>query len=34
MREWESTRETAVIVLTSKTLTETDMARLSQGVAM
>ncbi len=33
MREWESTRETAVIVLTSKILTETDMARLSQGVA-
>lgn len=34
MREWEATRETAVIVLTSKTLTEADMARLSQGVAM
>jgi AraC-like DNA-binding protein len=34
MREWESTRGTAVIVLTSKTLTETDMARLNQGVAM
>ncbi len=34
MREWEATRETAVIVLTSKTLTESDMARLNQGVAM
>lgn len=34
MREWESTRETAVIVLTSKTLTEMDMARLNRGVAM
>lgn len=33
MREWESTRETAVVVLTSKTLTESDMARLSHGVA-
>ncbi len=34
MREWRSTRETAVIVLTAKTLTDADMARLSQGVAM
>ncbi len=34
MREQEATRETAVIVLTSKTLTEADMIRLSQGVAM
>jgi len=34
MREMESTRETAVIVLTSKTLTEADMTSLSQGVAM
>lgn len=34
MREWEATRDTAVIVLTSKTLTETDMAHLNQGVAM
>lgn len=34
MREWESTRETAVIVLTSKTLTEADMARLNRGVAV
>ena len=34
MREWESTRKTAVIVLTSKTLTDADMLRLSQGVAM
>jgi AraC-like DNA-binding protein len=34
MREWEATRETAVIVLTSKTLTEADMARLNKGVAM
>lgn len=33
MRAWESTRETAVIVLTSKTLTADDMARLKQGVA-
>jgi DNA-binding response OmpR family regulator len=33
MREWESTRETAVVVLTSKTLTEADMSRLSHGVA-
>jgi len=33
MREWESTRNTAVVVLTSKTLTEADMTRLSQGVA-
>lgn len=33
MREWQSTRETAVIVLTSKTLTEDDMARLNRGVA-
>jgi signal transduction histidine kinase/DNA-binding LacI/PurR family transcriptional regulator/AraC-like DNA-binding protein len=33
MREWESTRETAVVVLTSKTLTEADMTRLSYGVA-
>lgn len=33
MREWESTRHTAVVVLTSKTLTEADMTRLSQGVA-
>lgn len=34
MREWEATRDTSVIVLTSKTLTESDMARLNQGVAM
>lgn len=34
MREWEATRDTAVIVLTSKTLTELDMSRLNQGVAM
>ena len=34
MREWESTRETTVIVLTSKTLTEADMTRLNQGVVM
>ncbi len=34
MREWEATRETAVIVLTSKTLTEADMVRLNRGVAM
>ncbi|RPJ26323.1 MAG: response regulator, partial [Chloroflexi bacterium] len=33
MRDWESTRDTAVVVLTSKTLTEADMTRLSQGVA-
>jgi AraC-like DNA-binding protein len=33
MRQWESTRETAVVVLTSKTLTEADMTRLSHGVA-
>lgn len=33
MREWEATRQTAVIVLTSKTLTEADMARLNRGVA-
>jgi signal transduction histidine kinase/DNA-binding LacI/PurR family transcriptional regulator/DNA-binding response OmpR family regulator len=33
MREWESTRDIAVVVLTSKTLTEDDMTRLSQGVA-
>ncbi len=33
MREWESTRNTAVVVLTSKTLTEADMTRLSHGVA-
>jgi YesN/AraC family two-component response regulator len=33
MREWESTRNTAVVVLTSKTLTEADMTRLSYGVA-
>ncbi len=34
LRERESTRETAVVVLTSKTLTEADMSRLSHGVAM
>jgi signal transduction histidine kinase/DNA-binding response OmpR family regulator/ABC-type sugar transport system substrate-binding protein len=34
MREWDKTRDTAVIVLTSKSLTEADMARLNQGVAM
>jgi AraC-like DNA-binding protein/ActR/RegA family two-component response regulator len=34
MREWESTRDTAVVVLTSKTITEDDMLRLSYGVAM
>jgi len=33
MREWESTRNTAVVVLTSKTITEDDMTRLSHGVA-
>ncbi|MGB8982462.1 MAG: helix-turn-helix domain-containing protein, partial [Anaerolineales bacterium] len=33
MREWESARHTAVVVLTSKTLTEDDMTRLSHGVA-
>jgi signal transduction histidine kinase/AraC-like DNA-binding protein/DNA-binding LytR/AlgR family response regulator len=33
MREWESTRDIAVVVLTSKTLTEDDMIRLSHGVA-
>jgi DNA-binding response OmpR family regulator len=33
MREREPTRNTAVVVLTSKTLTEDDMARLSNGVA-
>jgi signal transduction histidine kinase/DNA-binding response OmpR family regulator/ABC-type sugar transport system substrate-binding protein len=33
MREWESTRNTTVVVLTSKTLTEADMTRLSHGVA-
>ena len=33
IREWESTRDTAVVVLTSKTITESDMARLSHGVA-
>ncbi|MEW6402056.1 MAG: substrate-binding domain-containing protein [Chloroflexota bacterium] len=32
MQEWESTRETAVIVLTSKTITQDDMSRLSHGV--
>lgn len=34
MREREATRDTAVIVLTSKTLTEMDMVHLNQGVAM
>ncbi|MBK8420865.1 substrate-binding domain-containing protein [Candidatus Villigracilis saccharophilus] len=33
MRKWETTRDTAVIVLTSKTLMDADMTRLSQGVA-
>lgn len=33
MREWESARDTGVVVLTSKTLTEADMTRLSHGVA-
>ncbi len=33
MREWDSTRNIPVVVLTSKTLTEMDMTRLSQGVA-
>jgi len=33
MRERESTRDTAVVVLTSKTITEADMTRLSHGVA-
>ncbi len=33
MREWKSTRDIAVVVLTSKTLTENDMTQLSHGVA-
>lgn len=34
MRESESTREIPVIVVTGKSLTEADMARLNQGVAV
>ena len=34
MRESESTREIPVIVVTGKSLTEVDMARLNQGVAV
>jgi len=33
MREWETTREIPVVILSSKTITEADMVRLNQGVA-